>query len=121
MKNEENIEFHPTSPSKVLIDPISSVSAQSMNSDEFRKAAHSAIEEGRYILHRKLFCELICQTVIEYYETIENRPVVSNVTPGYLREILPAGPPQEGEEWSAIQRDIEDKIMPGLTHWYGQW
>ena len=73
-----------------------------MNSNEFRKAAHSAIEE-----------------VIEYYETIDKRRVLSNVTPGYLQEILPSGPPQEGEEWSEIQKDIESKIMPGLTHWYG--
>lgn len=57
-------------------------------------------------------------TVIEYYETIENRRVVSDVTPGYLQHLLPSGPPQEGEEWSEIQKDIESKIMPGLTHWY---
>lgn len=57
-------------------------------------------------------------TVIEYYDTIDNRRVVSDVTPGYLQHLLPSGPPQEGEEWSEIQRDIESKIMPGLTHWY---
>lgn len=58
------------------------------------------------------------QTVIEYYDTIEKRRVVSDVTPGYLQQLLPSGPPQEGEEWSEIQKDIESKIMPGLTHWY---
>ena len=59
-------------------------------------------------------------TVIEYYETIDKRRVVSDVTPGYLQQLLPAGPPQEGEEWSQIQKDIESKIMPGLTHWYAE-
>jgi len=44
--------------------------------------------------------------------------VVSNVEPGYLKKILPEGPPEEGESWTDIQKDIETKIMPGLTHWY---
>lgn len=56
--------------------------------------------------------------VINYYDTIDDRRVLSNVKPGYLRKLLPAGPPEHGEEWGNIQRDIESKIMPGLTHWY---
>jgi aromatic-L-amino-acid decarboxylase len=56
--------------------------------------------------------------VVNYYDTIEDRRVVSNVEPGYLRKILPAGAPEEGESWADIQKDIETKIMPGLTHWY---
>jgi aromatic-L-amino-acid decarboxylase len=54
---------------------------------------------------------------VNYYDTIEDRRVVSNVEPGYLKKILPAGPPEEGETWADIQKDIETKIMPGLTHW----
>lgn len=48
---------------------------------------------------------------------MQNRRVVSNVDPGYLRNLLPEGPPLEGEQWADIQNDIEAKIMPGLTHW----
>lgn len=44
--------------------------------------------------------------------------MVSNVEPGYLRKLLPSAPPEEGEQWADIQKDIEAKIMPGLTHWY---
>jgi aromatic-L-amino-acid decarboxylase len=55
--------------------------------------------------------------VANYYDRIEERRVVSNVEPGYLRKLLPNGPPQEGESWTDIQKDIETKIMPGLTHW----
>lgn len=71
-----------------------------MDSTEFRKAAHSAIDE-----------------IIDYYDTIQDRRVVSNVEPGYLRKLLPSGPPEKGEKWHGIQNDIESKIMPGLTHW----
>lgn len=56
-------------------------------------------------------------TVVNYYDTIEDRRVVSNVEPGYLKKLLPSGPPEEGESWADIQKDIETKIMPGLTHW----
>ena len=56
--------------------------------------------------------------VIDYYDSIENRRVLSNVSPGYLRGLLPNGPPDQGQPWEEIQKDIETKIMPGLTHWY---
>jgi aromatic-L-amino-acid decarboxylase len=56
--------------------------------------------------------------VVNYYDTIADRRVVSNVEPGYLKKLLPAGPPEDGESWADIQKDIESKIMPGLTHWY---
>jgi aromatic-L-amino-acid decarboxylase len=54
---------------------------------------------------------------VSYYDTIHTRRVVSNVEPGYLKKLLPAGPPEDGEPWAEIQMDIESKIMPGLTHW----
>lgn len=58
--------------------------------------------------------------VIGYYDTIEDRRVLSNVEPGYLKKLLPDGPPELGEAWAEIQSDIESKIMPGLTHWWVQ-
>ncbi|KAH7396010.1 pyridoxal phosphate-dependent transferase [Cadophora sp. MPI-SDFR-AT-0126] len=71
-----------------------------MDSKQFKEAAASAIDE-----------------IVSYYDTIEDRRVVSNVEPGYLKKLLPDGPPQDGESWADIQKDIETKIMPGLTHW----
>ncbi|CZS93032.1 hypothetical protein WAI453_000776 [Rhynchosporium graminicola] len=71
-----------------------------MDSKKFKEAATSAIDE-----------------IINYYDTIEDRRVVSNVEPGYLKKLLPSAPPQDGESWADIQKDIESKIMPGLTHW----
>ena len=49
---------------------------------------------------------------------METRRVMSEVQPGYLRKLLPPGPPQEGEKWEDIQKDIDATIIPGLTHWY---
>lgn len=56
-------------------------------------------------------------TVADYYENITDHSVVSQVEPGYLRRLLPDAAPQDGEPWDAIRRDMDDKIVPGLTHW----
>lgn len=55
--------------------------------------------------------------VVDYYENITDHSVVSQVEPGYLRKVLPDSPPQEGEAWDIIRKDIDSKIVPGLTHW----
>ena len=55
--------------------------------------------------------------VIDYHETLLDRKVLPEVAPGYLRELLPSTAPQEGEDWGAIQKDLTEKIVPGLTHW----
>ena len=90
-----------------------------MNSDEFRKAAHSAIDESMFVpALLQLKPSSLPVAVIDYYDSIQDRRVVSNVEPGYLRKLLPSGPPENGEQWADIQKDIEAKIMPGLTHWY---
>lgn len=56
-------------------------------------------------------------TVADYYETIESRRVVSDVTPGYLRPLLPPSAPEQPEPFEAIRADMEAKILPGITHW----
>lgn len=71
-----------------------------MDSQQFRDAAISSIEE-----------------IVKYYETIGDRRVVPTVEPGYLRKLLPEEAPQQGEAWADIQKDIETKVLPGITHW----
>ncbi|KAL2159900.1 hypothetical protein VTH06DRAFT_2033 [Thermothelomyces fergusii] len=71
-----------------------------MDSQQFREAAASSIED-----------------IVNYFETLGSRNVVSTVEPGYLHKLIPSEAPEEGEPWSAIRADIEDKIMPGITHW----
>ncbi|KAL6703937.1 hypothetical protein ACN47E_008973 [Coniothyrium glycines] len=71
-----------------------------MDSSEFREAAKGAIDE-----------------IASYYDTLEDRPVLPSVAPGYLRPLLPASAPEHGESWDKIQADIDRVIIPGLTHW----
>lgn len=55
--------------------------------------------------------------IADYYEEIESFPVMSQVEPGEIRAALPAEPPVEGEAFETILRDVDEIIMPGITHW----
>lgn len=57
--------------------------------------------------------EYICK----YMETLMERRVTPSVEPGYLRHLLPSEAPHSPENWDDIMRDVETKIMPGVTHW----
>ena len=59
----------------------------------------------------------IIDWIADYYENIENYPVLSQVEPGEIIKSLPQNPPQKGESMEAMMRDIDEKIMPGITHW----
>jgi aromatic-L-amino-acid decarboxylase len=61
---------------------------------------------------------MMLQFVAEYWRSIEKRPVVANVQPGYLRELLPPQAPEQAESFSSIINDLESTIMLGVTHWH---
>ncbi|XP_075923119.1 histidine decarboxylase-like isoform X4 [Petromyzon marinus] len=55
--------------------------------------------------------------IAAYLTGLRDRPVKPSVRPGYLRPLLPPGPPQQGEPWERIFEDVEQLIMPGIVHW----
>ena len=55
--------------------------------------------------------------IAEYMENIESYPVLSQVQPGDVYHSLPAHPPEHGESFEHVLRDVHEKIMPGITHW----
>jgi aromatic-L-amino-acid decarboxylase len=71
-----------------------------MSPEEFRRYGHDIVE-----------------WVANYMETVSERPVVSTVEPGDIRAKLPAAAPEEPEPFDAVMRDLDDVVMPGITHW----
>jgi aromatic-L-amino-acid/L-tryptophan decarboxylase len=71
-----------------------------MTPDEFRRHGHAMVD-----------------WIADYYARIESYPVLSRATPGEVRAVLPATAPQKGEPFAAILGDIENLILPGITHW----
>ena len=55
--------------------------------------------------------------ITAYYKHLEHLPVLSQVQPGDIRRELPDHAPVEGEAFSAVLKDIENVLLPGVTHW----
>jgi aromatic-L-amino-acid/L-tryptophan decarboxylase len=55
--------------------------------------------------------------VVRYLERVGELPVLAQVSPGEVRASLGSGPPERGEPLEAVLRDLDDKLLPGLTHW----
>jgi aromatic-L-amino-acid/L-tryptophan decarboxylase len=52
-----------------------------------------------------------------YLERAGELPVQSRVAPGEVRAALPHSPPEQGEPFDALLRDLDEVIVPGLTLW----
>jgi aromatic-L-amino-acid/L-tryptophan decarboxylase len=52
-----------------------------------------------------------------YLETVGELPVLAQVAPGELSSKLPASAPEQGESFDAVLRDMDELILPALTHW----
>lgn len=71
-----------------------------MSPDEFRKQGKQMID-----------------WIADYYEHVEEYPVLSQIKPGEIKNQLPAAPPAESESMEQIMEDVNSIIMPGITHW----
>lgn len=52
-----------------------------------------------------------------YLERVGDFPVLAQVEPGDIRSRLPATPPERGEPFADVLRDLDEILLPGITHW----
>ncbi len=71
-----------------------------MSADDFRRFGHELID-----------------WIGDYFERIEDMPVLSQINPGDLKAQLPSSAPQRGEPMAKIIADVDRLIVPALTHW----
>ena len=71
-----------------------------MKPDEFRKHAHELVD-----------------WMADYMENVEDYPVKSLIQPGEIFDKIPDKPPSHPESFSALMKDFNEIIMPGITHW----
>jgi aromatic-L-amino-acid decarboxylase len=55
--------------------------------------------------------------IARYLERVRELPVLAQVEPGEIREALPAAPPEEAEPFADVLRDLDEILLPGITHW----
>lgn len=71
-----------------------------MKESEFRRFGHELID-----------------WIADYFENIDERPVLPDMQPGDLKAKLPTAPPDHGEPMEQIIGDVDRLIAPALTHW----
>jgi aromatic-L-amino-acid decarboxylase len=52
-----------------------------------------------------------------YLERVDELPVLAQVEPGEIRARLPESPPERGEPFANVLRDVDEILLPGITHW----
>lgn len=55
--------------------------------------------------------------IADYLADVESHPVRSPVEPGQVRQRLPSHPPENGEGFDAVLSDLDEVVLPGITHW----
>jgi len=59
----------------------------------------------------------VVEWLAAYYEEIGKFPVLSKVKPGEILAKLPAKAPVTGESFDQVMEDVNEIILPGITHW----
>ncbi len=71
-----------------------------MNPEEFRQVGHQLID-----------------WIADYRTRVADLPVMARSEPGEVRSQFPTTPPESGESFDGIFRDLEQIIVPALSHW----
>ncbi|HVF46778.1 MAG TPA: pyridoxal-dependent decarboxylase, partial [Pyrinomonadaceae bacterium] len=71
-----------------------------MPADDFRRYGYAVVDR-----------------ITEYFEHIDEFPVLSQIDPGWLAGRLPGSAPETGEDFDEVLSDLDRLIMPALTHW----
>lgn len=71
-----------------------------MPADEFRKYGYEVVD-----------------WIANYFERIEEFPVLSQIEPNWLKDNLPASAPETTENFGEVLADMDKLILPAVTHW----
>jgi aromatic-L-amino-acid decarboxylase len=52
-----------------------------------------------------------------YLDRVGEHPVLAQVAPGEIRSRLPSEPPERPESFADVLRDLDEVLLPGITHW----
>ena len=59
----------------------------------------------------------IVDWIANYFENIDEYPVLSQIRPNWLKENLEPAAPEQGEDFGEVLRDVDRLILPAVTHW----
>ena len=82
-----------------------------LNKESDRNTGDMPVDDFRLYGHK------LVDWIADYLNDIEKYPVLSKVSPGEIKNNLPASAPQNGESMEDILNDFNKYILPGITHW----
>src|SRR5918998_6947578 len=71
-----------------------------MTPDECRRHGHELVE-----------------WIARYFERVAELPITPDVAPGDVRAGVAPSAPEDPEPFEALLRDLDDVVLPGITHW----
>ncbi|MBW3657814.1 MAG: amino acid decarboxylase, partial [Actinobacteria bacterium] len=71
-----------------------------MDADAFRRHGHAVID-----------------WIADYLEGVGDRPVLARTEPGEVAAALPSAPPTSPEPLADVLGDLDEILLPGITHW----
>src|SRR5581483_2184160 len=71
-----------------------------MTPEHFRRCGHALVD-----------------WLADYQTRVASLPVLSQVKPGQIRAGLPERPPLKGEPFEKMLDDVNQLLLPGITHW----
>jgi aromatic-L-amino-acid/L-tryptophan decarboxylase len=71
-----------------------------MSPEEFRKFGYKIVD-----------------WIADYRTNVADYPVMSTIQPGSVRDDLPSSPPETPEPFEDILKDLDEILLPGVTHW----
>src|SRR5262245_21780954 len=78
-----------------------------MTNDDFHMSPDEFRRHGREVV----------DWVADYMERVGELPIRSSVAPGDIEARLPLAAPDAAEPFDALLADLDDVVMPGITHW----
>jgi aromatic-L-amino-acid decarboxylase len=89
--------------------------------DEGADRQHAALVEGQEVRDEAVTFREDGYAAVDwaagYLERVRGLPVLAQVRPGDIRARLPASPPERGEPFEAVLHDLDEILLPGVTHW----
>jgi aromatic-L-amino-acid decarboxylase len=71
-----------------------------MSAEDFRRYGHEIID-----------------WISDYFQNIEQLPVLAQIEPNWLKDSLPKSAPENGDDFAEVLRDVDRLILPAVTNW----
>jgi aromatic-L-amino-acid/L-tryptophan decarboxylase len=82
--------------------------------EESSEQAPEVTDPGKFL---RRYGPATVEWAASYLDRVGSLPVLAQVEPGDLTALLPKSAPEQGESFDAVLQDLDEILLPGITHW----